>query len=564
MKIIKVKCKRLLFQNNNLSNCLLTFHNVTCNKQCRSHRLKAVEYSNSCICHNCEGKSLLSITLNKIRSIRSAITLSIKNNNTSNKSTHSELSRTSCCLNNTSLSSPSNSNSTEKADHNHVKIIGSISLVALVVNIYLMVKLCRYEKLILLDMFATSLTLFNILMSLYGLGMALFILIPKWWNLSKLQQNQYCQGFTSMKLFSLGSCVYSMVLLTYHRNVQKATDELREAIFRGVVLILEAVMFSGLFSVTCWIKLDHWDELCAIISPHTTIEWMFIAYETWYYLVTFALIIYYTVMMCHKRRLYFKRNRVRGRRKSKSKIEYPLFLMISLSFFIWLSGYLMTLPYFGIGFVPSAVIRICALMIPCVLQPFIYIFRNNHFCKCRPATKDDDKFLVCECKDTETCFICDSEYTDHRDNNRNKIGRNTFGSNLKGRTLSEDVEDVNGFRISRRSRSPIKKTSNATNDEEVKSRRGCVKRDDIILRENNITPSITIHEEYLEYIPEDETQHKHLGDEIPTPTEDILLIGNTDVKSHDDENTVGLNNGRMGRDSLEGANNPDGTQEGNN
>ena len=116
---------------------------------------------------------------------------------------------------------------------------------------------------------------FNILLSLYGVALAVYLMrgYVDW-------DQKFCQGFTSMKLFALGASVWTMMMLTFHRSVRADIETEREAIFKGIVYILEGLMLSGVFAVMSWIKLDKFDYLCVVFEPVTIVDWLLAGIET--------------------------------------------------------------------------------------------------------------------------------------------------------------------------------------------------------------------------------------------------------------------------------------------
>merc|ERR1712168_1748860 len=93
-------------------------------------------------------------------------------------------------------------------------MIGIISACAVLVNLVVMVKLCLRKRTVI-DLFAISLMLFSVMLSLYGIGMVVYLAYP-----FLRHEVYYCQFFTSIKLFSLGSSVYATLLLIFHRSIE--------------------------------------------------------------------------------------------------------------------------------------------------------------------------------------------------------------------------------------------------------------------------------------------------------------------------------------------------------
>merc|ERR1712048_643847 len=63
----------------------------------------------------------------------------------------------------------------------------------------------------------------------------------------------------------------------------------------------------------------------------------------------------------------------------------------------------------------KAVIRLNGLVIPLIIQPLFFYFRNSFWCTCRwngldiPASKTASEEVIadCKCKGDETCEICE-------------------------------------------------------------------------------------------------------------------------------------------------------------
>lgn len=299
-------------------------------------------------------------------------------------------------------------NKRHKYHYYFVASIATLSVSALIVNFVLMTKLCSCQGVPVITLFGISLMFFNMLLSIYGIALAAYLSQESFsW------QKRFCQGFTSIKLFSLGSGVWTLIMLTFHYSINGAGG--RDAEFKGIVYILEGVMLSGVFAIMAWIKLDPWCYLCSILFPETIVEWLLSGIEVWYYVIALLLLLRYPLYLYNHRRRD-------PEKKVKRKInkEHPIFIMILVSFIIWVCSYVLTVPHLGLfSREVSAVGRVCALMLVTLIQPLIYTIRNSCCCctgngsPCssqRKRSVTEDVLLVCECSGSETCRACDSEF----------------------------------------------------------------------------------------------------------------------------------------------------------
>ena len=279
-------------------------------------------------------------------------------------------------------------------------IIICVSGFTLFINLLLIVVTCTVSKTSLPSVFGTALMFFNILLSLYGVALAVYLFrgYATW-------DQRFCQGFTSIKLFALGASVWTMMMLTFHRSVRAGIETEREAIFKGIVYILEGLMLSGVFAVMSWIKLDKFDYLCVVFEPITIVEWLLTGIEIFYYFMLFCLMLRYPYHQIRKKK-----------RSGEKRLDtsHPIFAMVLLCFFSWGAVYIATLPVYGLASDRvRRMIRVVGIIAPLSLQAFIFAVRNTWCCLCRDppcAKKKENEVLVCQCTGTETCTACEDEY----------------------------------------------------------------------------------------------------------------------------------------------------------
>lgn len=184
-------------------------------------------------------------------------------------------------------------------------IVAIISVLALVVNIGVKIKLC-IKKRTVMDLFAISLMIFNIVLGLYGIGMVLYLRYP-----FLKEAIWYCQFFTSIKLFGLGSSVYAMLFLIFYRSIENSIEvesddkenkeKKRQAIFKSIAYVLQAITLSGLLGVLSWIKLKDWNHLCIILEPSNSVEKILMYIEVFYYIIAGSLVTWYLMELIYPR-----------------------------------------------------------------------------------------------------------------------------------------------------------------------------------------------------------------------------------------------------------------------
>ena len=279
-------------------------------------------------------------------------------------------------------------------------IIICVSGFTLFINLLLIIITCTVNKISLPSVFGTALMFFNILLSLYGVALAVYLMrgYVDW-------DQKFCQGFTSMKLFALGASVWTMMMLTFHRSVRADIETEREAIFKGIVYILEGLMLSGVFAVMSWIKLDKFDYLCVVFEPVTIVDWLLAGIEIFYYFMLFCLVLRYPYHQIQKKE-----------RSGKKRLDtsHPIFAMVLLCFVSWGTVYIVTLPAYGLASDRiRRLIRVVGIIAPLSLQALIIAARNTWCCLCRDppcAKKKEIEVPVCKCTGTETCTVCEDEY----------------------------------------------------------------------------------------------------------------------------------------------------------
>lgn len=346
-----------------------------------------------------------------------------------------------------------------------VFLVGGISVAAFVFNLIVMIKLVC-SPLTVIDLFGMALMLFNVILSFYGFSMAYYILRP----MKAPANEKYCQFFTSIKLFALGASVYTLTLLVFHHPIRRSVDDnierggekeekenetkKRDAIFKGIVFILEGVMLSGVLGVLSWIKFKDWLHLCAIIDPVGSVENLLFGIEMWYYVLCGLLIVWYVGNYFYRQYLIIENFRINLKRKKNGEEEeemkyvtpyicrdFPIFVMVVLSFILWIGGFVVIKPSYNL-FSPdnAAVIRICSTLIPLIVQPVIYIIRNTCCCRICPNKSDkasisDEMKLECKCSGECNCNSGDlDEFSQSKNNN---VQMTKFGS-TRWSKISED------------------------------------------------------------------------------------------------------------------------------
>lgn len=333
----------------------------------------------------------------------------------------------------------------ERSEKVLMVMIGVISVVAVLVNVVIMIKLCLRKRTVI-DLFAISLMLFNVMLSLYGLGMVFYIIYP-----SLRGHIWYCQFFTSIKLFSLGSSVYAVLLLIFHRSIENSIDipgdekEIqRHRIFKSIAYVLQAITLSGLLGVLSWIKLGDWNYLCVIISPRGTVDRILVFIELMYYTFAGLSVVWYLMELIYPRCKIFLKKQISilqamfADEKRKEELltpylireeayiarDFPVFFIVFTTFTIWMVGYVVTLPtYRWFDPATAAGVRVCVVITPVILQPFLFLTMSRYNVR-RFASKREKEARLSdvqtECKECTmfyTCPKCDKDAGGNEDNN---------------------------------------------------------------------------------------------------------------------------------------------------
>ncbi|XP_012556313.2 uncharacterized protein LOC105844339 isoform X1 [Hydra vulgaris] len=283
----------------------------------------------------------------------------------------------------------------------------SLSILAILINLIFLLRICLYKPVNLINTLGFFLMMFSILLACYGIIMSVYLY--KGWS----SEMHFCQGLTSLKLFSLGACICSLVMLSFHFSLRQSSTETgeRDAVFKGVVFVLEGVMLSGVFSIMSWVKMDDWDFLCCIITPTSNMDKVLMLVETSYYAILFLVVAKYLFHLFRR-----KKNDCPFFMEHYYEVESSLFALIFFSFFIWVAGYTVTLPFFNLfSFKLTAVIRVCVLMIPLNLHTLIFNLTTSCKDKNIKITKsvygENDALTECDCFGTGTCQSCKSNYS---------------------------------------------------------------------------------------------------------------------------------------------------------
>lgn len=449
--ITQMRCDELVSKNkkqhyNCVYNSKSSSSSDNCVNICSTLNTAQSQKSVKCICYNCLDDKT---PLVSIRARRNA-------QNTTNNAPSVK----------PSASNKTSTNKNEPRETFVIVIIAAISVAAFLINFVVMVKLCC-SPLTVIDLFGTALMLFNVLLSIYGMSMALFEFNPSLGNTPT-----YCQFFTSIKLFSLGSALYTLTLLVFHHPIRRSVDDnlerggekeekesekkKRDAIFKGIVFILEGVMLAGVLGVLSWIKFQNWNKygLCSIIDPKGSVEELLFGIEMWYYVLSGLLVGWYFGNYLYRLYVKFKAMRDNIKRKKNGDEEeeiknvtpyiirdFPIFVMVSLSFSIWIGGHFIIKPNYG---KMAALIRVCSLLLPLIIQPFIYIIRNTCCCQCCTSVKrrlntSEEMKLECKCSGECTCNNCEMDEVSQLKNNNVEVTRfGTSGVLSKGKIDEED------------------------------------------------------------------------------------------------------------------------------
>ena len=359
----------------------------------------------------------------------------------------------------------------------------SISSLAFIINFLGMMRMCcinEYMKVI--ELFGAGLMLFNLILSAYGMAIGFYLNFHD----VNVWKSKFCQGFTSLKLFSMGINVWMLILLCFHYTVTgHGQNVARDALFKGIVYILEGLMLSGVFAVMAWIKLDTWRYACVIWEPKTTVDWLLFGIEILYYSVLLLLIF--------RIPYHFYKKRKNPKSYSSFPNETPIFIIVIITCIIWIIGYLVTAPMFSLfRFTFIAVIRTCVLIIPVIFQPLIFIVRNTWICKgkrpCYEKSKDDLEFeLTCECMGSETCPACDPEFEPLVPPNQRVIDKSVLGDE-KPKSRFQRSKDML-LRSKRRSKTQPPKTNHSQSESLVENEKTLETK---IPSETEIMPSVYV------------------------------------------------------------------------
>ena len=359
----------------------------------------------------------------------------------------------------------------------------SISSLAFIINFLGMMRMCcinEYMKVI--ELFGAGLMLFNLILSAYGMAIGFYLNFHD----VNVWKSKFCQGFTSLKLFSMGINVWMLILLSFHFTVTgNGKNVARDALFKGIVYILEGLMLSGVFAVLAWIKLDTWRYACIIWEPKTTVDWLLFGIEMLYYSVLLLLIL--------RIPYHFYKKRKNPKSYSSFPNEVPIFVIVVITCIIWIIGYLVTAPIFSLfRFTFIAVIRTCVLIIPIIFQPLIFIVRNAWICKgkrpCYGKNKDDLEFeLACECMGSETCPACDPEFEPLVSPNQRVIDKSVLGDE-KPKSRFQRSKDIL-LRSKRRNKAQSSQTNYSESESLVENKKTLETK---VPSETEILPSVSV------------------------------------------------------------------------
>ena len=372
----------------------------------------------------------------------------------------------------------------EHAYHFHFIITTvSISSLAFMINFLGMMRMCCINECMkVIELFGAGLMLFNLILSTYGMAIAFYLNFHD----VNVWKSKFCQGFTSLKLFSMGINVWMLILLCFHYTVTgNGPNVARDALFKGIVYILEGLMLSGVFAIMAWIKLDTWRYACVIWEPKTTVDWLLFGIEILYYSVLLLLIL--------RIPYHFYKKRKNPKSYSSFPNEVPIFIIVAVTGIIWIIGYFVTAPMFSLfRFTFIAAIRTCVLIIPVIFQPLIFIVRNTWICKgkrpCFEKNKDDLEFeLTCECMGSETCQACDPEFEPLVPPNQRIINKSVLGDEKPMSRFQRSKEML--LRNKRRRKTQSPKTNHAQSESLVENEKTLEKN---VSSETETLPSVYV------------------------------------------------------------------------
>jgi len=287
-----------------------------------------------------------------------------------------------------------------------VYAIWGVSGLALFINFFVIVHLCSCGGATnAIVVMGEAMAIFNIMLACYGIGMA----SNMYWHDTEWKK-YFCQGLNSIKLFAIGSSVWTLLLMTFQNSIRTSSPDERDAVFKTIVYILEGIMLSGVMCVMSWIKLDKWNYLCTIITPTTTVEKMLVGIELFHYVILMLLVIRFPYYL-------YKRSRAVEKPPPRTvDKEHPIFIIIFLSCLIWATVYIYTYKFLILSFEFTAVVRLVVLMVPIIFQPLAFASRNTCLCCTGPMVccgenskkPIEDGLLACNCEGDESCRVCEA------------------------------------------------------------------------------------------------------------------------------------------------------------
>eukprot|EP00794_Sanderia_malayensis_P015325 gene15325-16902_t len=287
-------------------------------------------------------------------------------------------------------------------------ILGSVSLLALLLNFVILASMCRCKGQSVSKIFGISMMLFNVLLAEYGIALAVYLAQEtSTWNKS------FCQVMTAVKMFAMMAIIFALLCMTFQGSINPPDENYnkQDIRFKAIVYILEGVMLAGMICVLAWTKFDNWGYLCSIYRPAKVSEKIIVAFEYCFHCVLFLLAMrfpYKTFRRKEPARSYIKMRHVVER-------EHPVFVMVLALFLIWSVPFFVTISATGLGGpYLSPMIQNCALVFGAVILPFLFIVRNTRICCSRHTACGVNDPRVCQCKGrgSDMCYACEIQHKD--------------------------------------------------------------------------------------------------------------------------------------------------------
>eukprot|EP00795_Rhopilema_esculentum_P006859 gene6859-12458_t len=314
-------------------------------------------------------------------------------------------------------------------------ILGTFSVVALVVNFVILARMCSCKHQSVSKIFGMSLMLFNVLLAEYGIALAIYMTQEKGvWGRS------FCQAMTALKLFSMCAIIFSLLCLTFQSSINPPDDNYnsQDVRFKAVVYVLEGSVLAAMICILSWTKFDDWDYSCQIFVTRKTADEILVVTEYCYHASLFLLAIRYPYKTFRQKEpspSYIKMKEVVER-------EHPIFVMTLFTFLSWSIPFIVTIPQLNVTseFLTSLV-RNCSLMFGAIVLPILIVIRNSRVCCSKHKACGVNDPHVCQCKgeSTNMCYACEMQHQDMI----SKCDMYSFGDRRKSLSL-DDLKYVLG------------------------------------------------------------------------------------------------------------------------